>query len=193
MDRTNRPSPVPYSPIPYPPIPLSMSTQCLITTFTTWLPHQRSNAADDLVARVAEAGLPPGTELLRHLPVDSQASWTIVEAAMQRFRPARIIACGMAESRDRLCLEQQARRRGQIRRSSIDLAPWAAQLQVGEQSFDAGDFVCNDLYFSILEAIDQTPALRDSRAFFLHVPPIEHLGDDAIRLVQDFQTLLTLP
>jgi pyroglutamyl-peptidase len=169
-----------------------MSTRFLITTFTTWLPHQGSNAADDLVDRVAQAGLPEGTELLRHLPVDSQASWTIVEAAMQRFRPARIIACGMAESRDRLCLEQQARREGQIRRSAIDLAPWAARLQLGEQSFDAGDFVCNDLYFSILEAIDQTPSWRDSRALFIHVPPFQDRGDNATRLVQDFQTLLTL-
>jgi pyroglutamyl-peptidase len=169
-----------------------MSTQFLITTFTTWLPHQVSNAADDLVDRVAQAGLPEGTELLRHLPVDSQASWTIVKAAMQRFRPTRIIACGMAESRDRLCLEQQARREGRIRRSAIDLAPWAAQLQGGEQSFDAGDFVCNDLYFSILEAIAQNSCWCDTRALFLHVPPLQNLGDDGDRLVQDFQTLLTL-
>jgi pyroglutamyl-peptidase len=169
-----------------------MSTQFLITTFTTWLPHQRSNAADDLIDRVAQAGLPAGTELLRHLPVDSQESWTIVEAAMQRFRPARIIACGMAESRDRLCLEQQARRDDRIRRSAIDFAPWATRLQLGELSFDAGDFVCNDLYFSILEAIDQDSYGCETKALFVHVPPLRDLGDDSDRLVQDFQTLLTL-
>ncbi len=173
-----------------------MSTRFLITTFTTWLPHQRSNAADDLIDRVAQAGLPAGTELLRHLPVDSRSSWTIVEAAMQRFRPARIIACGMAESRNRLCLEQQAQRDGQVRRSAIDLAPWAAQLQRGEQSFDAGDFVCNDLYFSILETIAQDPCWSETRACFIHVPPLQGPDgqglDDSDRLVQDFQTLLTL-
>lgn len=170
-----------------------MTTPFLITTFSTWLPHQRSNAADDLIDRVAQAGLPSGTELLRHLPVDGEAAWAIVAAAMRRFRPARIIACGMAESRNRLCLEQQAVCGDRTLSTAIDLGPWAAQLRLGEHSFDAGRFVCNDLYFSILEALARDPCWQDTRALFVHVPPPHRLGvDDSATLLQDFQTLLTL-
>jgi pyroglutamyl-peptidase len=167
-----------------------MSSRLLITTFTTWLPHQPSNAADDLIDRVAQAGLPIGTELLRHLPVDSQESWAIVQAAMRRFRPTRIIACGMAESRDRLSLEQQAVCGDRIQRTTLDLAAWAVQLEGAELSCDAGDFVCNDLYFSILEALAAEPCWQDTRALFVHVPPLVAVCPEM--LVRDFQRLLQL-
>ena len=165
--------------------------QLLITSFDTWLPHQRSNAADDLIQQAIERqDLPPDVLLLRHLPVDNTAASLPVCHYIERFQPTVILCCGMAESRSRLSLEQQAARNGHTRQTSLPLAAWCETLPVTDLSHDAGQFVCNDLYYQVL-GYNSAPATssgsgsssrsssssssRSSQtchAAFLHVPPL---------------------
>lgn len=141
------------------------SAHLLITTFDTWLPHQRSNAADDLVQQAIDRrDLPQNTLVIRHLPVDNVAASQPVCNYIDRFRPAVVLCCGMAESRSCLSLERQAHLHGHTRQTMIPLKTWCDGLPVTEISHDAGQFVCNYLYYHVLErcaaltAIEHPPA-----------------------------------
>ncbi len=139
----------------------------LITTFDTWLPHQRSNAADDLIQQAIDRqDLPPETLLLRHLPVDNTAASLPVCRYIERFHPDVILCCGMAESRSRLSLERQAILNDQTRQTSIPVDAWCDRLAVTDMSDDAGQFVCNHLYHQVLDST------HTRHAVFLHVPPL---------------------
>lgn len=153
------------------------AAQLLITTFDTWLPHQHSNAADDLIQQAIDRqDFPPETLLLRHLPVDTAAASLPVFHYIERFRPTVILCCGMAESRSRLSLEQQATLNGHTRQTALPLAAWCETLPVTDLSHDAGQFVCNDLYYQVLgySSVPATPSMsrQTCHAAFLHVPPL---------------------
>ena len=48
-----------------------MSKKVLLTSFSTWLPHQKSNSSDDLLHEVTkDDSLPASLTTLRQLPVD---------------------------------------------------------------------------------------------------------------------------
>lgn len=126
--------------------------QLLITSFDTWLPHQRSNAADDLIQQAIDRqDFPPDVLLLRHLPVENTTARDLVSDYIDRFRPRVVLCCGMAESRSRLSLEQQATLNGQTLQTTITLKAWCDRLAVTDLSDDAGQFVCNYLYYQVLD------------------------------------------
>lgn len=162
-----------------------MKRDMLITSFTTWLPHQVSNASDDLLLRFlanADATCPT----LRHLPVDHVLAPLQVIDAVDRLRPRLIVCCGMAEERERLNVESQAVMDGNVQKTDIDLGKLTADLRMTEISNDAGDFVCNTLYFRCLEHLRNLQG--EHHCLFVHVPLLTPENEKA--LTEDFTEII---
>ena len=166
-----------------------VSARILVTTFDTWLPHQKSNASDDLIlALERKAAFPPDCQVLHRLPVEVDAAFAAIQTAVQRTEPDYIFCCGMAESRLRLSFELQARCDDQVRRCSIPMAYWnflRTRWRCAELSEDAGQFVCNGLYFRLL---DERSQLGNPELLFVHVPPLTTANTS--NLMADFQLML---
>ncbi|MEM1427424.1 MAG: peptidase C15 [Cyanobacteria bacterium P01_H01_bin.130] len=167
-------------------------SKLLVTSFQTWLPHQSENASDVLLGAVEQA-LPETCILLRKLPVDFEEAPRLVVQAMKRNPPTIIVACGMAEGRSQLTVEQFARRDDTILETPLPLTQLIAGLPCTAISTDAGQFVCNSLYFDLL-ALSVIAAAGKHRtspwkaAVFVHVPVLTSENRGAI--AADFQTFL---
>lgn len=159
----------------------------LITTFDTWLPHHRSNASDDLIEAVLQHDRLEDCDLLRKLRVDPAIATETTIAQLEQRQSRLVICCGMAESRDHLTVESGATRQGQRLTTAIDLVPLMAGLQVTAISHDAGNYVCNDLYYAVLQHL-QTSQQGHKQCIFVHVPILNPENRTAI--VQDFLILL---
>ena len=149
----------------------------LLTSFQTWLPHQRSNASDDLLQLLVDrAALPAPCILLRKLPVDFEVAPARVRAAVRDHQPAAVICLGMAEGRSRLALEQFGRCGRHAIATSFDLDAIAHGTGATETSDDAGTYVCNDLYYKLLcdHRRGGPPVL------FIHVPVLTEPNTPAI-------------
>lgn len=163
-------------------------TRILLTSFQTWLPHQASNAADDLLALLAAQALPPSLTLhyLRQLPVETAAASRQTLAAIRQQQPDWVVCCGMAEGRTRLSLESNARCGDRQLFARVSLTALTAQLAATDISHDAGRFVCEGLYFAVLNDLQRRNSR--SRALFLHVPVLT-TSNQAL-LLADTQRLL---
>lgn len=163
-----------------------MEKTVLLTSFTTWKPHQVSNSSDDLLENLLHIGLPQGCHVLRQLPVDFQIApeWAI--AHINTLHPDVIICCGMAENRTKLSVESRAVTNSATLYTGVDLQGLTAELPHTEISHDAGRFVCNWLYFSLLNYI-QTQTLNQ-HCLFVHVPILSSENRELI--TSDFQSLL---
>ena len=146
-----------------------MTRKILITSFDTWLSHHKSNASDDLLIEVAKLDndIPYELHLLRHLPVDIRAASDRVLAQIDQLQPDAIVCCGMAESRKQLSLESNARRET-VLKTPINMDKLLAGLDDVQISHDAGRFVCEGLYYSVLQAIAENNI--SSKCLFVHVP-----------------------
>jgi pyroglutamyl-peptidase len=163
-----------------------MRPSLLLTSFDTWLPHQKSNTSDDLLAQVVQFdSFPKSRSLLRKLPVDSQLATNLTINRLETLQPHAIICCGMAESRRRMMLESQARRGGTILKTTLDVESLAAKLRTTEISDHAGHFVCNDFYYGILDHIYRQQL--DTHCLFVHIPLISE--DNLLQLQGDFLVL----
>ena len=141
----------------------------MITSFQTWRTYQRSNSSDDLIAELHRTGkLPADAHWLRQVPVNFQLAPMQVISEIQRLRPRLIICCGMAESRSYLSLERQAKAAEQTLQTSMDLSALMVETTLTEISEDAGNYVCNHLYYSVLDFIKQ--ADWQMASLFVHVP-----------------------
>lgn len=170
------------------PTPQQTSTDILITSFVPWLAHQTSNSSDDLVAALCEQGkLTPGSIWLRHVPVCFDQAPAMVIQGLRRLRPRVIICCGMAESRTRLSIEQQAVCKEQILQTSVNVNNLLVGTTQSEISYDAGDYVCNHLYYQVLAAIDRYEI--DTTAIFVHVPVLT--DRNRAEIMNDFLRILT--
>lgn len=159
----------------------------LITSFQTWLPHQKSNASDDLLALLIEQRqLPPQAICLRQLPVDFDLAPERVIGAIEQHRPRKILLCGMAEGRSHLSLEAQASQGGSRLATGFHLPQLLAGTECSEISFDAGNFVCNALYYRVLQWLLLHRQL--AKALFIHVPvlTLENQG----KIAADFCQIL---
>ncbi|HAG83662.1 MAG TPA: peptidase C15 [Cyanobacteria bacterium UBA12227] len=90
-----------------------MSCKILLTSFQTWLPHQRSNSSDDLVQTILGEidqfnSLSISLIGLRQLPVDVTQAVHLAIAKIEELQPDGIICCGMAERRTKLTVESCA-------------------------------------------------------------------------------------
>jgi pyroglutamyl-peptidase len=175
---------------------LGMTNKILLTSFDIWEAHHRSNASDDLIAAILQqerfAGWYEKLSLLRKLPVDFQLAPHQVIAQINALQPDMVVCCGMAERRSLLNLESNGKHQSTILQTAIALERLVEGLAMTEISHDAGDFVCNYLYYSVLKHI-QTHRLA-CRCLFIHVPVLNEANltpilQDVWMLLQRLQSI----
>jgi len=160
----------------------------LLTSFAPWLAHQPSNASDDLITLLRSRNqLPDNTRLLRQLPVHFQLAPGQVIADLYQTRASVVVCCGMAERRSLLNLEQSARWEGNHLQTSLPLAALCQDTRWTKISHDAGDYVCNYLYYRLLDHIQKNG--WSTQCLFVHVPPLTEHNRDI--LAQDFALILS--
>ncbi|HEY9762051.1 MAG TPA: peptidase C15 [Trichocoleus sp.] len=146
-----------------------MPSPILITSFAPWKAHQVSNASDDLLASLEQRrALPSNAILMRQIPVNFQLAPCQVIAKLVELRPSILICCGMAENRQRLNLELNGKRDDRVLKTSLNLSALSRGTQLTEISDCAGTYVCNHLYFTVLDFIQKTRF--PTQAIFVHVP-----------------------
>lgn len=162
----------------------------LLTSFQTWQAHQASNSSDDLLGLICDRPAFAQHHYLRHLPVDTASASQRVCAQINQLQPAGVVCCGMAETRSRLSLELWAREPEGDRtyRTPLPLTQLLAQLPHTSLSEDAGQFVCEGLYFHVLHHLAACP--WPSWGLFVHVPVLT--PENQATVVADFTKLLHL-
>lgn len=170
-----------------------MSAKILVTTFDTWKSHQKSNSADDLIAQIYQQNLLPSElaasiYLLRKLPVDFQLAPSIVIREVNCLQPDVVICCGMAEKRSLLTVESGATVRGLNLKTKVDINKLVQELTTTKVSHNAGQFVCNALYYEVLEHLNTTDKHGNCHCLFVHVPIFTTTNVQAI--AQDFLAIL---
>lgn len=155
----------------------------LLTSFTTWLDHHRSNASDDLIEAILDRAS-PNWHVLRQLPVDFELAPKIAIAKINELQPNITICCGMAETRQKLSIESNGKFQSNILYSKFDLNQLMQLTTMTEISHDAGNFVCNYLYYQVLKHCKGT----DRRCLFVHVPVLTSANQAAV--VEDFLMIL---
>ena len=156
----------------------------LFTSFQTWLPHQKSNSSDELLAMIQERGqFAASGHFLRQLPVDRELASREAIATINQIKPQGVICCGMAESRLELTIESCANESEQCLYTNVDLEDLLDNLANTYISHDAGKFVCESLYYNVLKHL-QISNLKVP-CIFVHVPVVT-LENTEI-LLQDFE------
>ena len=146
-----------------------MKKRILLTSFDTWLPHHKSNSSDDLLIEVAKLE-PMSYDLtfLRLLPVDVKLASSRVIEKIQESQPDAVLCCGMAESRKQLSLEKNANWEESVLQTTIDLEKLVTGVSSIQISHDCGKFVCEGLYYSVLDYLRQFQLT--GKCIFVHVP-----------------------
>ncbi|MGG6242171.1 peptidase C15 [Nodosilinea sp. AN01ver1] len=143
----------------------------LLTTFAPWRAHQPSNAADDLVAYLHQRQqIPSGTTVLRHIPVSFELAPIRVMAKLVELRSPVVVCCGMAEGRSHLHLERYGKGNDLALETPLPLEKLMAGTHLTGISDDAGTYVCNHLYYRLLDAIAQYR--WPVQALFVHIPTL---------------------
>lgn len=141
----------------------------LITTFAPWRAHQPSNASDDLIAHLHQQGrFSADIVLMRQIPVNFQLAPCQVIAKIVELRPRLVICCGMAEDRTHLTLERNGQRHQQVLQTSLNFSALLSKTYLSAISHDAGDYVCNHLYYEVLSFLEGNPV--GAQGLFIHVP-----------------------
>lgn len=142
-----------------------MASPLLITSFRPWKAHQGINSSDILIEQVATK-LPENTISLRWLPVNFDLAPIQVINHIVQYRPKAVICCGMAENRNTLTVEQWGTYQDKKLATPINLKTLIKKTVHTHISNDAGDFVCNRLYYRVLKHLQQQSTI----ALFVHVP-----------------------
>jgi len=146
-----------------------MNTQILLTSFDTWLPHQVSNSSDDLLAEIVKLNcLPFSLIFLRKLTVDILQASTQVITTIEEKQPDIIICCGMAQKRTNLTVESCATCQDSLLKTTVNLETLVAGLAQTQISHDAGKFVCEGLYYRVLNYLVEHHS--NKCCVFVHVP-----------------------
>ncbi len=143
-----------------------MSRKILFTSFTTWLSHQKSNSSDDLLQEIL--AVRDHDSFLRQLPVDIELASKSAISKISELQPDIIICCGMPQSRSQLSIEAQASDRDQVLNTQVNLPQLIAGIDGIEISYDAGKFVCEGLYYSILKHLQSSQL--STHCIFVHIP-----------------------
>jgi pyroglutamyl-peptidase len=186
-----------------------MSKTVLITSFSTWKSNQPTNSSDELLEAVSQTyPCSPSVYLLRQLPVNTPVAKEIAIAQIIQLQPHVLLCCGMAEPREKLSLEVQAVVSNQVLSTSINLIELMKDLSHTEMSHDAGRFVCNSFYYSMMDYFRMNDSINDSinesissssakgsqdvalrcACLFIHVPILTHLNRSQI--LMDFCKIL---
>lgn len=165
-----------------------MKPKILLTSFQTWLPHHRSNSSDDLLEVFQQQNNDLFTlSFIRNLPVDIDLASQKVIKAIKNIKPNAIVCCGMAESRSRLTIESSAFCQEKCLQTSVDLKALKSLLPITDISHDAGKFVCEGLYYQVLQYTmkDETDYIP---CLFIHVPLLSKSNLELIK--KDFKIIL---
>lgn len=158
-------------------------SKILLTSFTTWLPHQNSNSSDDLLDYISQIDHTLSLTFLRKLPVDVDKASSCVINKINEISPDIMICCGMAEGRNQLSIESNACCGDSVLRTNIDLDLLVTDsIQI---SHDAGKFVCEGLYYAVLKYIINNQL--NINCIFVHVPM---LGENKFAIVEDFMLII---
>ncbi len=164
-----------------------MSRKILLTSFKTWLPHQKSNSSDDLLEVISQANLSKISLIfVRQLPVNIAEASRVTIQQIKYYKPDLIICCGMAEKRTFLTIESQAIWQGQKIETSVNLKPIISQLANTKISHNAGKFVCEGLYYRVLSYLKKHHP--PSKCVFVHVPILTNHNLPSI--VEDLKILM---
>ena len=186
-----------------------MQKKILLTSFDIWLSQQESNSSDDLLLGLAKmASLSHDLKFLHRLPVDVQLASSLVIAKINELQPDYIICCGMAASRSQLSVEVLASRTSTLpveSTNSADILPQESRnspenmlqtrvdlekLLVGtaavEISYDCGKFVCEGLYYSVLDYLHQSQL--SIKCIFVHVPIFN--PENLPKIIADFIVII---
>jgi pyroglutamyl-peptidase len=162
-------------------------SKILLTSFETWLPHQKSNSSDDLLMEVTKIdSLFHSLTFLRHLPVDVPQASDRAIAKINELQPDIIICCGMAESRPKLSVESNATYGDTTLKTPVNLDR-VLDGSVGTRiSHDAGKFVCEGLYYSVLNHLQKNE--MKMQGLFVHVPVLTR--NNAAEIMADFELIM---
>ncbi len=159
----------------------------LLTTFAPWKAHQPSNASDDLVHRLLQTNaLPLDVAVMRQIPVSFDLAPCRVIAKMVELQPRVVVCCGMAETNTHLALELNGKSPHRVLKTSLALQRLLAGTCLTQISPCAGDYVCNHLYYHLLEAIHRNR--WSTQALFIHIPVLNQ-ANEAL-LLHDFKLIL---
>ena len=162
-----------------------MSNSILITSFSIWESHHTTNSSDDLLHLLLEKEL-DSFHHLRSIPVDFELAPEHVLTRFDELKPRVLICCGMAEERTTLQIESRAILDEQLLQTSVDLETLTADLPMTEISHDAGQFVCNTLYYKALEHLSLQE--ENHHCVFIHVPVLTEENKD--QLLADFISII---
>lgn len=166
----------------------------LLTSFDVWLSEQESNSSDDLLLQLAKmASVPHDLYFLRRLPVDVQLASSQVIAKINQLQPDYIICCGMAASRSQLTVEvlacstaifpgESINRTENILQTTVEIEKLLVGTAAVEISYDCGKFVCEGVYYSVLDYLHQSQL--SIKCIFVHVPILNQ--ENLIAIVTDF-------
>lgn len=159
----------------------------LLTSFDTWMPHQKSNASDDLFDQISPGDFwPDALIFLRKLPVNEALAAKQAIAKIQEVQPDVVICCGMAEGRAILTVESQAFSHQDCLKTIVDLNQLVAELPHTAISHDAGKFVCEALYYSVLSYLNSVG--QPIPCIFVHVPILH--PDNMEAIAADFSAIV---
>jgi pyroglutamyl-peptidase len=146
-----------------------------------------SNSSDDLVGEILNRVSETEALLtLRQLPVDYYAAPHQVLTHIATLQPHWIVCCGMAESRQQLTVESTARLGAKTLMTTVDLYGLIEGLSSTTISHDAGQFVCEHLYYSVLDYLQSQNS--SSQCVFVHVPLLTL--ENRVTIVADFLAIL---
>ncbi|KZL50362.1 MULTISPECIES: peptidase C15 [Cyanophyceae] len=146
-----------------------MTKKILLTSFEVWLRDQLSNSSDDLLLEVIKLdSLPHDLKFLRRLPVDVHLASSQVIQKISELQPDYIICCGMAASRTKLSLEAVASFESTVLPTTVNLEKLVTGATDIEISHDCGKFVCEGLYYAVLNHLCQNQL--PTPCIFVHVP-----------------------
>lgn len=163
-----------------------MNGTILLTSFQTWLPHQKSNSSDDLLIEIDRETFSVALAFLRHLPVDIPQATREAIAKIEELQPDGIICCGMAESRTNLMVESCATCGDALIKTWVDLDNLVAGSVGTTISDDAGKFVCEGLYYEVLKYLQERNS--NTPCLFVHVPILT--PDNLPDIVTDFRLII---
>ncbi|MBK1986836.1 peptidase C15 [Sphaerospermopsis aphanizomenoides BCCUSP55] len=173
-----------------------MHKKILLTSFDTWLSDQESNSSDDLLIELAKmADISDDLIFCRRLPVDVALASSRVIAKINEVKPDYVICCGMAASRTKLSVEVSASimsvqatdiasqdHTENFLQTNVDVEQLVEGTAAVNISYDCGGFVCEGLYYSVLDYLRQ--AKPPIPCLFIHVPILNQ--ENLIGIVADF-------
>jgi pyroglutamyl-peptidase len=160
----------------------------LLTSFDIWQSYHKSNSSDDLLNIVwQQESLRHDVFFLRKLHVCFERAPSMVVEKIEEIQPELIICCGMAESREILTIESQARSKNDTLKSNIELTKLVNGLKFCQISNDAGQFVCERLYYEVLRYI--VDGELTCKCLFVHVPILTDQNRE--KILSDFLAIMS--